>query len=184
MLKPNAFEGNVIRDGITGVCYGWPVHCYVVSEPRAVGPHTSEEKLVFHDADTMFKEAIINMLGDTIVDAYMWFPAWKEKWDALEDKYGVSDASCERIWWSRQIIMRETLLLLKHKGGEKRVQTKCISEVRRRDHPLMGSAVDHPLLLSSCAFQLPKYSYAHNQIDEIKRAWLIHVEQSKFYFSN
>jgi hypothetical protein len=42
--------------------------------------------------------------------------------------------------------------LLKHKGGEKRVQTKCISEVCRRDHPLMGSAVSHPLLLSSCAF--------------------------------
>jgi len=51
------------------------VHCYVVAEPRVVGPHTFEEKLVFHDADTMFKEAIINMLGDTIVDAYMWLPA-------------------------------------------------------------------------------------------------------------
>jgi hypothetical protein len=50
------------------------VHCYVVAEPRVVGPHTSEKKLVFHDADTMFKEAIINMLGDTIVDAYMWLP--------------------------------------------------------------------------------------------------------------
>ena len=32
------------------------------------------------------------MLGDSIVDAYMWLPTRKEMWDALEAKYGVYDA--------------------------------------------------------------------------------------------
>jgi len=35
---------------------------------------------------------IISMLGDSIVDAYMWLPTRKEMWDALEAKYGVYDA--------------------------------------------------------------------------------------------
>jgi hypothetical protein len=38
---------------------------------------------------------IINVLGDNVVDAYMWLPTGKEMWDALEAKYGVSDAGSE-----------------------------------------------------------------------------------------
>lgn len=32
------------------------------------------------------------MLGDNLVDAYMWLPTGKETWDALEAKFRVSNA--------------------------------------------------------------------------------------------
>ena len=71
------------------------MHCYFVVEPRSVGPHTPEEECVFQDADTTFKGAIISMLGDSIVDAYVTLQTGKEMWDTLEAKYGVSDAGSE-----------------------------------------------------------------------------------------
>jgi hypothetical protein len=71
------------------------IHCYFVAEPRSVGPHTPEEERAFQDADTKFKAAIISVLGDSIVDAYVTLQTGKEMWDALEAKYGVSNASSE-----------------------------------------------------------------------------------------
>jgi hypothetical protein len=35
------------------------------------------------------------VLGDTIVDAYVPLQSGKEMWDALEARYGASDASSE-----------------------------------------------------------------------------------------
>jgi hypothetical protein len=35
------------------------------------------------------------VLGDSIVDAYVTLQTGKEMWDALEAKYGVSDAGSE-----------------------------------------------------------------------------------------
>ena len=53
------------------------------------------EERAFKHADTTFKAAILSVLGDTIVDAYVPLHTGKEMWDALEAKYGVSDAGCE-----------------------------------------------------------------------------------------
>ena len=47
------------------------MHCYFVAEPRAVGPRTPDEERAFKHADTTFKAAILSVLGDTIVDAYV-----------------------------------------------------------------------------------------------------------------
>ena len=47
------------------------MHCNFVAEPRAVEPHTPEEECAFQHADTMFKAAILSVLGDSIVDAYV-----------------------------------------------------------------------------------------------------------------
>jgi hypothetical protein len=49
----------------------------------------------FQHADTTFKAAILNMLGDSIVDAYVSLLTGKEMWDALEAKYEVSNAGSE-----------------------------------------------------------------------------------------
>jgi hypothetical protein len=43
----------------------------------------------------MFKAAILSVLGDTIVNVYVPLQTSKETWDALEAKYGVSDAGSE-----------------------------------------------------------------------------------------
>ena len=71
------------------------MHCYLVSKPRAVGAHTPYEERAFKHADNTFKAAILSMLGDSIVDAYVPLQTGKEMWDALEAKYGVSDAGSE-----------------------------------------------------------------------------------------
>jgi hypothetical protein len=68
------------------------MHCFFVVEPRAVGLHTPEEENAFHDADVRFRVGLLSVLGDTIVDAYVPLQFGKEICDALEQRYGVSDA--------------------------------------------------------------------------------------------
>jgi hypothetical protein len=43
---------------------------------------------VIRDADTMLKGAIISILRDSIVDAYVILFTGREMWDILEAKYG------------------------------------------------------------------------------------------------
>lgn len=51
--------------------------------------------------DTMFNGALISVLEDTIVYAYMRLSTDKEMWEALEAKFELFDAtSC--ISWSRE----------------------------------------------------------------------------------
>lgn len=45
------------------------MYCYFVAKTRSLGPHITEEKCVFWDADTMFKWAIIGMLRDGTIDS-------------------------------------------------------------------------------------------------------------------
>ncbi|KAK1616765.1 hypothetical protein QYE76_022282 [Lolium multiflorum] len=49
----------------------------------------------FEKVDAMFKAALFSILGDNIVDPYMAFDHGKDAWDALEAKFGVSDAGTE-----------------------------------------------------------------------------------------
>ena len=43
----------------------------------------------------MFKAALFSVLADNIVDPYMTFDHGKDAWDALDAKFGVSDAGTE-----------------------------------------------------------------------------------------
>ena len=45
--------------------------------------------------DTLFQAALLSVLGENIVDAYASIVNGKDSWDALEAKFGVSDASTE-----------------------------------------------------------------------------------------
>ncbi|KAK1684766.1 hypothetical protein QYE76_045614 [Lolium multiflorum] len=58
-----------------------------------MGDNDAEEK--FEKVDAMFKAALFSILGDNIVDPYMAFDHGKDAWDALEAKFGVSDAGTE-----------------------------------------------------------------------------------------
>jgi hypothetical protein len=93
MLKPNVFEGTHYKRWRQR-CILWLIamHCYFVAEPRSVGPHTPEEERAFQHADMRFKAAILSVLVDSIVDAYVPLQSGKEMWKALVAKYGVSDA--------------------------------------------------------------------------------------------
>ena len=90
MLKPNVFEGtHYKRWRLRCILWLTYMYCYFVAEPRAVGPHPPDEERAFKHADTTFKAAILSVLGDTIVDAYVPLQTGKETWDAFEAKYGV-----------------------------------------------------------------------------------------------
>ncbi|KAK1692923.1 hypothetical protein QYE76_009620 [Lolium multiflorum] len=58
-------------------------------------PSFDEEQGKFEKVDAMFKAALFSILGDNIVDPYMAFDHGKDAWDALEAKFGVSDAGTE-----------------------------------------------------------------------------------------
>ena len=56
---------------------------------------TPEEGSAFDEADTLFRGLVISVLGENLVDSYVWLPTGKALWDALEAQYGVSDAGSE-----------------------------------------------------------------------------------------
>jgi hypothetical protein len=63
-------------------------------EARRNTPNSTEEKS-FEAADNLFKGAVIRALAENIVDSYMTLLTGKEMWDALAEKFGVSDAGNE-----------------------------------------------------------------------------------------
>ncbi|KAK1627650.1 hypothetical protein QYE76_001965 [Lolium multiflorum] len=65
------------------------------TDARPEGPLSAEEREKFEKVDAMFKAALFSILGDNIVDPYMAFDHGKDAWDALEAKFGVSDAGTE-----------------------------------------------------------------------------------------
>jgi hypothetical protein len=96
MLKLNVFDGsNYKRWRRRCILWMTSTHCFFVVEPRTVGSHTPEEDNAFLDADVRFRAGLLSVLGDTIVDAYVPLQSGKEMWDALEQRYGVSDAGSE-----------------------------------------------------------------------------------------
>jgi hypothetical protein len=62
---------------------------------RSEPPLSPEEEVKFEASDCLFHGALISVLADNIVDVYMQMPSRKDMWDALEVKFGVSDAGSE-----------------------------------------------------------------------------------------
>jgi len=72
MLKPNVFEGtHYKRWRQRYILWLTAMHCYFIAKPRVVGLHTPDEERAFQHADNTFKAAILSVLGDSIVDAYV-----------------------------------------------------------------------------------------------------------------
>nr|CAE03674.1 OSJNBa0042N22.18 [Oryza sativa Japonica Group]CAE76045.1 B1248C03.4 [Oryza sativa Japonica Group] len=72
------------------------MQCFYVSRgKRSEPPLSPKEEVMFEASDCLFRGALINVLADNIVDMYMHMPLGKDMWDALEAKFGVSDASSE-----------------------------------------------------------------------------------------
>ena len=54
--------------------------------------------------DTLFKAALLNDLGENIVDAYASIDNGKDMWDALEAKFGVRMLALSCTSWSNSMI--------------------------------------------------------------------------------
>ena len=68
---------------------------WFITEGPTTGPHTLEGERAYQTADNLFRGAVISVLGENLVDAYMHIPSGKELWDTLEAKFGASDAGSE-----------------------------------------------------------------------------------------
>ncbi|KAK1652538.1 hypothetical protein QYE76_070343 [Lolium multiflorum] len=69
------------------------VHRVAEGTPR--GPLTPEEDKAFGDATLIFVGAILSVIGDKLVDAYLHIRNGKELWDALDAKLGAADVGGE-----------------------------------------------------------------------------------------
>nr|ABF94958.1 retrotransposon protein, putative, Ty1-copia subclass [Oryza sativa Japonica Group] len=96
-LKPHAFDGsNYKRWKARALLWLTAMQCFYVSRgKRSEPPLSPEEEAKFEASDYLFRGALISVLTDNIVDVYMHMPSGKDMWDALEAKFGVSDAGSE-----------------------------------------------------------------------------------------
>jgi hypothetical protein len=96
LLKPTPFEGTHYKRWCQkSILWLTSMNCFHVVHERAVGPQTSQEERAFQHADNTCKAALLSIIGDSLVDAYVQHPTGKAMWDALDARYGVSDASSE-----------------------------------------------------------------------------------------
>jgi hypothetical protein len=63
---------------------------------------TPEEERMFNVADNLFRGAVIGGLANKYVDSYLTCTSAKELWDALDEKFGVSDA-CSELYIMEQM---------------------------------------------------------------------------------
>nr|ABA96132.1 retrotransposon protein, putative, Ty1-copia subclass [Oryza sativa Japonica Group] len=96
-LKPHAFDGsNYKRWKARALLWLTAMQCFYVSRgKRSEPPLSPKEETKFEASDCLFRGALISVLADNIVDVYMHMPSGKDMWDALEAKFGVSDAGSE-----------------------------------------------------------------------------------------
>ena len=94
--RPPSFDGMHYKRWRTkAVLWFTNLGCFSATDARPEGPLSAEEQEKFEKVDAMFKAALFSILGDNIVDPYMAFDHGKDAWDALEAKFGVSDAGTE-----------------------------------------------------------------------------------------
>ena len=69
--------------------------CYDATLGKPEGDYDAQQEQAFQKMDTLFKAALLSVLVENIVDAYASIDNGKDMWDALEAKFGVSDAGTE-----------------------------------------------------------------------------------------
>ena len=70
-------------------------NCNAATKGKPEGELNPEQQEAFEKLDTLFKSALLSILDDSIVDSYMSFDTGIDMWDALEAKFGASDAGSE-----------------------------------------------------------------------------------------
>ncbi|WVZ50723.1 hypothetical protein U9M48_001951 [Paspalum notatum var. saurae] len=95
-LKPEKFYGvHFKRWQIKCTLWLEAMHVFWVSKGKPEGDLSDEDLQRFTEANTLFRRAIQSALTDHLVDVYMHIKDGKELWDALEAKFGASDAGSD-----------------------------------------------------------------------------------------
>ncbi len=95
-LRPPPFEGvHYKRWRARATLWFETMKCFDAAKGKPEGELTPAEEKVFQEADTLLRGAILSVLGENIIDPYLSITTGKGMWDALEAKFGVSDAGSE-----------------------------------------------------------------------------------------
>jgi hypothetical protein len=70
------------------------MNCYHAAQGK-LEQFTLEEERMFDVADNLFQGVVIGALANKYVDSYLTCTSAKELWNALDEKFGVSDAGSE-----------------------------------------------------------------------------------------
>jgi hypothetical protein len=71
------------------------MRCFYVVLEQSVGVKNVDEQCAFDHDDTTCKVALLSIIGDSLIDAYVHMSTGKAMWETLEARYGVSDAGSE-----------------------------------------------------------------------------------------
>ena len=95
-MRPPMFEGiHYKRWRVRAVLWFQTMSCYDATLGKPEGELDAQQAQAFQKMDTLFKAALLSVLGENIVDAYASIDNGKDMWDALEAKFGDSDAGTE-----------------------------------------------------------------------------------------
>ena len=77
-LKPNEFDGMNYKRWV-GKLELWltAMSVWHITEGPSLGPRTLDEEKAFKTADSLFRGAVISVLGENIVDTYLWLTSGK-----------------------------------------------------------------------------------------------------------
>jgi hypothetical protein len=68
---------------------------FQISKGKHEGTISDEDQKKFEEANTVFVGCILSILADRLCDVYMYIKDGKELWDALDNKFGATDAGSE-----------------------------------------------------------------------------------------
>lgn len=95
-LKPEKFTGTHFKrwQTRTTLCLT-AMNVFWVSGVIPDGTIDPEKDKAFREATTVFVGAILSVIGDKLVEAYLHMRVAKNLWDALEAEFGATDAGSE-----------------------------------------------------------------------------------------
>jgi len=95
-LKPDKFTGTFFKRWQTRTTL-WltAMNVFWVAGVTPTETITPEQEKMFKEATVLFLGAVISVIGDKLVDAYLHMHVAKDLWEALESKFGATDAGSE-----------------------------------------------------------------------------------------
>ncbi|WVZ84596.1 hypothetical protein U9M48_031619 [Paspalum notatum var. saurae] len=92
-LKPEKFSG--VHFKRWQINWLEAMHVFWVSKGKSEGDLSDADLQRFNEDNTLFKGCILSALTDRLCDVYMHIKEGKELWDALDAKFGASDAGSD-----------------------------------------------------------------------------------------
>ena len=95
-LKPAPFMGTYFKRWQTKTTL-WltAINVFWVTGVTPTGTIAPEQEKTFRDATVVFVGVVLSVIGNKLVDAYLHVLVAKDLWEALESKFGATDAGSE-----------------------------------------------------------------------------------------